>query len=155
MNKLRTTGIYFKQNNIQDTGLYDYDNYGSLVHKPYKKPTFWERAKYFAKYGEEMNLDTNVTSIIYVDPFENNKLWKSIYVGDAITLAKSFKKDPYRGIECEFIWHKELLFTFQTETTQFTIEVQDDGHYLNVNVLNKESKAEKMEIYTFLDWKKI
>ncbi len=148
--KILNNGIYFKQTDQKEDGYYTQDNKGNLIHHKYEKPTFWQRTKYYAKYGYEMNLETRATSYLYFSPYDNELSMESI-VGDAVTTAKYLKEKRHFGS-----WHKYILkgntLYFETSYALFQIDFQDDGLKFKMRATRKNDNKSFTEIYTFLDW---
>lgn len=153
--KILTNGIYFNQTDQKETGYYTENPAGKLIHHKYEKPTFWQRTKYFAKYGYEMNLDTKVTSFFYFFPNDNILKFGSM-VGDAISVAKDLKKSMVSFKSYEYtLFDNTLLFEkpqtkyilkFQNEYTQFFLDVKSENLERNLERNFKDS------VYNFLEW---
>jgi hypothetical protein len=151
---MKTNGIYFRQVDVKEVGYYIEDKDGDLIHQKYKKPTFWERTKYFAKYGYEMNLETIETSFFLFRP-DRNELHFETRMGDAISTAKWLKnrgnvKKPY-----VFLLDADRL-TFETKDVMFELRFSSDKMYLFVQAkFKKNEKLIPSETFTFLDWNRL
>ena len=152
--KIRNNGIYFKQIDQKDDGYYTEDEHGILVHHEYKKPTFWERAKFFATYGRELNLETNVTSYLYFRP-DINKVYIGSMVGDAISNAKYLNSKRNFGSSHNYLLEGDHL-KFETPVVLFNLEFSPDGLHIKASAKTKSNnKTQPLEVYSYLDWDKI
>ncbi len=151
---LRNNGIYFKQTDSKEEGYFTEGTEGNLIHHKYKKPTFWERTKYFAKYGYEMNLETNSTSYLYFPP-GINEVYVGTVVGDAITVAKYFRNNRNFNTPYNYLIDAEVL-KFETTVMLFILEFSQDGFYAKAYLKPKNPNNNlPPQIFTFLDWDKI
>lgn len=151
--KIYNNGIYFKQTDRKEVGYYIKDSQGALIHQEYEKPTLWQRAKYFARYGYELSLETRLTSYLYFFPKDNMLSMESI-VGDAVSTAKYLRKS--RNFHS---WHKYVLegntIYFDTSNVKCQLDFQDDGLKCKLHITRKFDNVSFTETYTFLDWNNI
>lgn len=136
---------------MSEDGYYSEDKDGNLIHHEYKKPTFWQRAKHFATYGHEMNLETNVTSYICFPPTLGKVFFESM-VGDAVSIAKALNTKRSFGTGYDYSLHGDEV-EFETPNTFFTLEFSPDGGYATVSGKRKANNQRiSPEQYTYLDW---
>lgn len=149
--KILNDGIYFKQSDHKKDGYYTTDDNGDLIHLDYKKPTFWQRTKYYAKNGYEMNLETRRTSYFYFLP-NYNQVYMESRDGDAVSTALYVKKNRnYRSSHKYKIEDNTIIF--ETEAAFYRLVFSDDSMYIKEYVQRKSDKTYiEPTTYTYLNW---
>ncbi|WP_163323571.1 hypothetical protein [Draconibacterium mangrovi] len=149
--KILNDGIYFKQNDLKEVGYYTTDDDGDLIHHEYKKPTLWQRKMYYVRHGCEMNLNTKSTSYFYFRP-EQNKVHSQLVTGDAVSTAKSLKKNGVVGQSSIYSTHENTV-NFEKNGILYYLTFSEDGLSVKVEASSKaDNKHFKTETYSYLDW---
>jgi hypothetical protein len=150
---IKSQGIYFNQIDQKETGYYTQNIDGNLVHHNYEKPSFWQRLKYFVRYGREMNMNTIFTSYFYFSP-RNEKLTFGSILGDAITVAKEFNKSRAFGMWHPYKKDSNQLY-FETDSRSFFIDFVEDESCFKLTSVDKKNHTKYSKIYHYLDWDKV
>lgn len=150
---IKSQGIYFHQSDLKETGYYIEDINGNLVHHKYKKPSFLQRAKYYATYGYELNMNTLSTSYIYFSPWDERLVF-GFMRGDAISVSKDLKKS-INFSKCHIYKNESNLLYFENDRTRFIIDFFNDGSGLKLTTVDKNTHKTNLETYLYLDWDKL
>lgn len=151
--KILENGIYFKQEDQKEVGYYTRDSEGKLVHHAYKKPSYWQRMKFLATYGYEMNLETIQTSYFYFCP--DSEVYFGTQMGDAVSTARKLRKgNTLLGLipEKYFLIDNNTI-KIETEEVVHYLKLSENGLYLKASgEIKGEKRKLKTEKYSFLDW---
>jgi len=149
--KILTNGIYFHQTDIKEIGYYTSDKNGNLIHHEYKKPTIWERSKYYLKYGYEYNDETLQTSY-FIFSKDLKSVHHNLMIGDAVSVARDARLGKYLRKGYDFLENDNII-SFIIDDINLNINISLDGREMDVFRVNiKNHKEFPVERFTFLDW---